>query len=173
VIGGRRGVRRRFGLGIALSAMAFTCGCAVQPPPAAPSRAERPRRPAAGAISASERAMLRRYARERGCAGAAYSQARDYAVAKLNALASAPTEAGHIGDAFENGQFRIRLAQAAAQKRCYEVASRTYGEVIDVFTGPPYSALRGRATTGLTSLRRNAPAEPRARTGEPSDRRER
>lgn len=140
---------------ITLSALLVLCGCAARfglPAPAPASRLERPGGLAQGKAAASERAILSRYARQSECEGAAYARARDYAASRLNVLASAPTETGHINDAVANGDFRLRLAQAAARKRCFGAARQNYGEVLQVFTGPPYAALRRRAMDGLSAL---------------------
>jgi hypothetical protein len=142
---------------MALLALTLIGGCATryQPAPATLGRAGI-RNPADAEVRASERAMLYKYARERDCEGAAYSRAHEYAVAKLNVLASAPTETGHINDAAENGKFRLRLAAAAANKNCFDVARKNYDEIMEIFTGPPYSALRRRAMSGLAHLGQGA-----------------
>ena len=97
------------------------------------------------------------YRKERGCRGRAYARARRYAGRWLDTVVSVPTEPRRVASAVENGRFRIRLAESAARKRCFDAARDTYVGVSEIFTGDPYSDLRQRAERGLNGLPQPSP----------------
>ncbi|HYZ22585.1 MAG TPA: hypothetical protein VE690_10550 [Rhodopila sp.] len=104
------------------------------------------------------RNLLSSYRREKDCAGAAYAAARRYASSELEELvANLSPSTGRVMD---NARFRLELAQAASRKRCFQTARQTYTEVIDIFTGPPYAALKRRAETGIARLPTMASSDP-------------
>jgi predicted Zn-dependent protease len=96
--------------------------------------------------------VLREYRRERGCKGPAYAAVQRYAAQWLDTVVSVPTDASRVTEAIRNGRFRIQFAEAAARKRCLDVARDVYLEVNGIFTGDPYSSLRQRAGLGLSKL---------------------
>lgn len=145
---------------IALSALALLSACAAPQevaPAVKPSHVVLQRRPAEGQSAAL---ALSKFQKERDCNGPAYAAARRYAGDWLDTVVSVPTDARRIAGARENGQFRLRLAQAAARKGCVEAARETYAEVNEIFSGEPYSALRRRADVGLNALSSGPAAGP-------------
>jgi hypothetical protein len=129
-----------------LCALALLSGCA-SPRDTVPTTRPAPQQRPTGA-----QAVIDSYRREKGCHGPAYEAARRYAATWLDSVVSVPTEPKRVAGAIENGRFRIRLAQAAARKRCFDVARDTYVEVKDIFTGDPYATVRQSADRGLTAL---------------------
>jgi len=135
---------------VSCAALALLFGCAAPDRPAPPTIQHYARRPLSG--PQRELVLIERYRGERGCKGAAYAAARRYAQDHLDAVVSEPTQPERVAGAVRNGRFRLAVAQAAARKRCREVARETYREVNDIFTGEPYAGLRQRAKTGLEAL---------------------
>lgn len=137
---------------IAIFALIVLCGCATRPPPAPPARADKPKHLALSKDRVFENAVLNSYRRERGCEGPSYGRAQDYAASRLDTAVSVPTEPRSVSDAADSARFRVRLAEAAARKKCVEQARSNYEAVVQTFTGPPYAAVRKRAATGLSRL---------------------
>ncbi len=137
--------------GLGCFALLLTSGCAAPTATVASKPhydvVQRRQTPAQRAI-----AVIDGYKRESGCKGRAYDAAHRYAANWLDSVVSVPTDTRRVTDAMENGRFRLRLAQTAARKKCFDVARVTYLEVNEIFTGEPYSALRARANVGLTTL---------------------
>ena len=130
--------------------LALLSGCAAPQatPPSIARSVPQPRLTA----QQQQKLVIEHYRKETSCRGRAYAAASRYASKWLDSVVSVPTDPRRVAGAVQNGRFRIRIAEAAARKRCFDVARDTYLEVNNIFTGDPYSNLRQRVHAGLNAL---------------------
>ena len=56
--------------------------------------------------------------------------------------------------------FRLSVADKALKKQCLDIADDQYRQVMSIYTGSAYSALRDRAKIGIDDVRENERSEP-------------
>ncbi|MET4217839.1 hypothetical protein ABIB00_003051 [Bradyrhizobium sp. LB14.3] len=69
--------------------------------------------------------------------------------------------AGGNADASGLGQFRLAIADLALKRRCLDIADQEYRQVLTVYAGVRYVALRDRAKVGIEDVRDARRGDPR------------